>query len=89
MYGAPMLGVIIWWIVDAHKWFKGPKASSRTFGLRVYMLILFAQVNIEHQMLGGEDNVIEGRDESGKESPGSRSGSIKNANDAIEAAELA
>lgn len=27
MYGAPMLGVIIWWFVDAHKWFKGPKVN--------------------------------------------------------------
>lgn len=27
MYGAPMTGVIIWWAVDAHKWFKGPKVN--------------------------------------------------------------
>ncbi|TQB68504.1 hypothetical protein MPDQ_003353 [Monascus purpureus] len=25
VYGAPMLAVLIWWFVDAHKWFKGPK----------------------------------------------------------------
>lgn len=41
-----MLGVVIWWIVDARKWFKGPK------------------VNIEHQMLGREGNVVEGKDAS-------------------------
>ena len=27
VYGAPMTGVIIWWAVDAHKWFKGPKVN--------------------------------------------------------------
>ena len=27
VYGGPMLGVIIWWIVDARKWFKGPKVN--------------------------------------------------------------
>ena len=27
VYGAPMLGAIIWWFVDAHKWFKGPKVN--------------------------------------------------------------
>lgn len=24
VWGAPMLAVIIWWFIDAHKWFKGP-----------------------------------------------------------------
>lgn len=27
MYGAPMIGVTIWWVVDAHRWFKGPKVN--------------------------------------------------------------
>ncbi|KAI1815644.1 amino acid permease [Poronia punctata] len=27
VYGAPMLFVIIWFYVDAHKWFKGPKIN--------------------------------------------------------------
>ncbi|KAH8424538.1 amino acid permease [Aspergillus melleus] len=27
VYGAPMLAVSIWWVVDAHKWFKGPKVN--------------------------------------------------------------
>ena len=55
MYGFPMLCAMIWWVVDAHKWFKGPK------------------VNIEHEMLGRQGNVIEGKaDESG----GSSSNSI-------------
>lgn len=52
-----MLAVLIWWAVDARKWFKGPK------------------VNIEHQMLGREGNVVEGR-EAGNDSGDSSSGSI-------------
>jgi len=27
VYGVPMLGAMIWWFVDAHKWFKGPKVN--------------------------------------------------------------
>ncbi|KAE8341613.1 hypothetical protein BDV24DRAFT_131701 [Aspergillus arachidicola] len=27
VWGAPMLMVTIWWVVDAHKWFKGPKVN--------------------------------------------------------------
>lgn len=27
MWGAPMTAVLIWWVVDAHKWFKGPKVN--------------------------------------------------------------
>ncbi|KAI6089092.1 amino acid transporter [Hypoxylon rubiginosum] len=27
VYGAPMMFVIIWFFVDAHKWFKGPKIN--------------------------------------------------------------
>jgi amino acid transporter len=23
VWGAPMLSVLVWWVVDAHKWFKG------------------------------------------------------------------
>ena len=43
-----MLAITVWWLVDARKWFKGPK------------------VNIEHAMLGRQDNVIEAKiDQSG------------------------
>jgi len=44
VWGGPMLLVMIWWVVDAHKWFKGPV------------------VNIEHQMLGREGNLLEGKE---------------------------
>jgi len=27
VYGGPMLAIIIWWFVSAHKWFKGPKVN--------------------------------------------------------------
>jgi len=28
VYGVPMLFVMIWWFVSAHKWFKGPKVNA-------------------------------------------------------------
>lgn len=27
VYGAPMLFIVGWWAIDAHKWFKGPKIN--------------------------------------------------------------
>jgi hypothetical protein len=27
VYGGAMTAIIIWWIVDARKWFKGPKVN--------------------------------------------------------------
>jgi len=27
VYGGPMLFAMIWWFVDAHKWFKGPRVN--------------------------------------------------------------
>ena len=27
VYGAPMAAILVWWIVDARKWFKGPKVN--------------------------------------------------------------
>ncbi|KIW87701.1 uncharacterized protein Z519_11675 [Cladophialophora bantiana CBS 173.52] len=44
VWGGPMLLVLVWWVVDAHKWFTGPK------------------VNIQHMMLGREENVIDGKE---------------------------
>lgn len=42
-----MLGALIWWVISARHWFKGPK------------------VNIEHQMLGREDVIIDAKDGEG------------------------
>ena len=27
VYGGPMGGVLVWWVADARKWFKGPKVN--------------------------------------------------------------
>ncbi|KAL7621465.1 GABA/polyamine transporter [Parahypoxylon ruwenzoriense] len=29
VYGAPMLFIVLWFLVDAHKWFKGPKINIK------------------------------------------------------------
>ena len=69
-----MLGVIIWWLVSARKWFKGPK------------------VNIEHQMLGREGNVLDAKEavnDSGDSSSGSITKEDERALDDKKAGELA
>ena len=70
-----MTMIIIWWIVSARKWFKGPKVNpsfSDPATSLVKLLIYHDQVNIEHQMLGREGNVVEGKEnDSGDSSAGS------------------
>jgi len=29
VYGAPMLIALLWFVVDAHKWFKGPRVNVK------------------------------------------------------------
>ena len=29
VYGAPMLIALLWFVVDAHKWFKGPRINAK------------------------------------------------------------
>lgn len=72
-----MTMITIWWFVSAHKWFKGPKVyiswllQPRNKSEEIAD-ILFYQVNIEHQMLGRDGNVVEGKDQdSGDSSAGS------------------
>lgn len=33
VYGAPMTGALIWWVVSARKWFKGPKVNIEHYML--------------------------------------------------------
>ena len=63
MYGAPMLYAIVWWIISARHWFKGPK------------------VNIEHQMLGREENMIHGKDGSNDSGDSTANSFIKETRD--------
>lgn len=64
VYGGPMVFVLVWWVVSARKWFRGPKyvVACCTAPLRIDADI--ARVNIEHQMLGQSEAVIEGEGES-------------------------
>ena len=73
VYGGPMLFVVIYWFVDAHKWFKGPKVFLATTEMLLGASTnVPSQVNIEHQMLGRPGNVVEGQgDDSGDSSAGS------------------
>ena len=72
-----MTMIIIWWVVSAHKWFKGPKvyippAFFNPLARLRPLLMYYYQVNIEHQMLGRDGNVLEGKEhDSGDSSAGS------------------
>ena len=72
-----MTMIIIWWVVSAHKWFKGPKvhisfAFSTAVNCARRLLIHHDQVNIEHQMLGRDGNILDGQEhDSGDSSAGS------------------
>ncbi|KAL2012631.1 hypothetical protein VTN00DRAFT_156 [Thermoascus crustaceus] len=44
VYGAPMFAVMIWWVIDARLWFKGPKVN-----------VEHAIYNVEQEVGGGED----------------------------------
>lgn len=52
-------------------------------------MCVLAQVNIKHQMLGREGNVIDGQDKEGTGSQGSSLGSISKIRDDMKAGELA
>ena len=43
VWGAPMLAVMVWWVVDAHKWFKG-KVSS--LAMKVESRVLTGTVKV-------------------------------------------
>ena len=76
VYGGPMCLILIWWVVSARKWFKGPKVNLE---------------HLMHGREGGEHQVIEGKDVSGDQSsaihqdesagsaPGKREGGVKEA----------
>ena len=70
-----MTMIIIWWVVSAHKWFKGPKVSHINSNLVIRPRTLLThshQVNIEHQMLGRDGIVVDGKErDSGDSSAGS------------------
>lgn len=47
VYGGPMFLVMIWWVVDARKWFKGPKVNLE---------------HLMHNREGQAEQIIEGKD---------------------------
>ncbi|KAI7343940.1 amino acid transporter [Hortaea werneckii] len=53
VYGGPMCLILIWWVVSARKWFKGPKVNLE---------------HLMHGREGGGHQVIEGKDVSGDQS---------------------
>ena len=53
VYGLPMSFAIIWWIADAHKWFKGPKVN-------IEHMMLGREGNVLEGKAAGESSGDEG-----------------------------
>lgn len=43
VYGGPMLFVVVYWFVDAHKWFKGPKVLPATSEMLLEQALTFTR----------------------------------------------
>jgi len=57
--------IVVWWFVDAHKWFKGPKVNLEH---------LMHGRDEQALQIAAESDVIVGKDEAGERSSGSDSG---------------
>ena len=66
VYGAPMLLIMIWWIVSAHKWFTGPRVNLEH--------MMYGREDQVAAMRG--DDILEGRayDKDAESSSGSEKG---------------
>ncbi|KAK5174310.1 GABA/polyamine transporter [Saxophila tyrrhenica] len=53
VYGGPMLGVLVWWVVDARKWFKGPKVNLEH--------LMHGRDEQAMEIAGAEGAVLEGK----------------------------
>ncbi|KAI0597215.1 amino acid transporter-like protein [Biscogniauxia sp. FL1348] len=76
VYGAPMFIVVLWFFIDAHKWFKGPKINIavRTYKqkalvffyppfwnvLSIKFFLLTSFLVLQHHMLHGDIPEIDG-----------------------------
>lgn len=65
-----MFLVMIWWVISAHKWFKGPKINVRVFSRALFRLKMLITLQVEHHMIGRVENTVEGiEQDSGSDDP--------------------
>ena len=73
VWGAPMTMILIWWVVSAHKWY----VAFLVFVTESYTndddRFKGPKVNIQHMMIGRDENIIDGKPQ--EMSEGSDSGS--------------
>jgi len=63
VYGGPMLGVLVWWVVDARKWFKGPKVNvEHLMGQEVELQGEHVGENVAAKADGGASSVLSVKD---------------------------
>ncbi|EAW13927.1 amino acid permease [Aspergillus clavatus NRRL 1] len=55
VWGAPMLAVTVWWVVDARKWFKGPKINVE-HAIHGVEVIVNVGVEVEDQPSESEED---------------------------------
>lgn len=67
VYGGPMIFILIWWLVSARKWFKGPKYVMPSTACLNFP-INTCRINIEHHMMGRGEGGIDGVPQDGQES---------------------
>ena len=63
VYGAPMLGAMVWWFISAHKWFKGPKVNIE------HMMLGRGEIVVEGEEAKSTDS---GSETAPAEMPGSK-----------------
>lgn len=78
VYGGPMLGAMVWWVMDARKWFKGPKINVD------HVMLGREEQRAELQAEDEDGERLEGKNLSGevrsvvsKDAPGDAQGDVK------------
>jgi hypothetical protein len=56
VYGGPMLGAMIWWVVSARKWFKGPKVNIEHHMLDRAENVINGKGELEGEASGGDSS---------------------------------
>jgi amino acid transporter len=59
VWGAPMLAVTIWWVIDARRWFKGPKINVEHAMHGVEAIVdVGEEVEVEDQRSESQDDAV-------------------------------
>jgi len=75
VYGGPMVGILVWWVVDARKWFKGPKVNvEHLMGREVDLRDVYEGEVEGVKVKGGASSVLSAEDGEGVQVGGLKTG---------------